>query len=208
MKQTSMVLRLLSLLLCVVLIAAMALTTVGCDTDKNNGDATTTETGNQEKPEVPDSGAPESATDPAAESETTDPSAPIEKGTGATGSTAESATDPAAESETTDPSAPIEKGTGATTFTFVVTLADGATTTYTIHTDKKTVGAALLELELIAGEESTYGLYVKTVQGVTADYDTDKTYWAFYIDGEYAMTGVDQTDIKAGATYTFKIEKG
>lgn len=180
MKQTRMVLRLLSLLLCVVLIAAMALTTVGCGTDKNNGDAsaTVTETGNQEKPETPDSGAPESATDPAAES------------------------------GTTDPSAPIEKGTGATTFTFVVTLADGATTTYTIHTDKKTVGAALLELELIAGEESTYGLYVKTVQGVTADYDTDKTYWAFYIDGEYAMTGVDQTDIKAGATYTFKIEKG
>lgn len=160
MKQTSMVLRLLSLLLCVVLIAAIALTTIGCGTDKNNGDTTTTETGDQEKP------------------------------------------------ETADPSAPIEKGTGATTFTFVVTLADGATTTYTIHTDKKTVGAALLELELIAGEESTYGLYVKTVQGVTADYDTDKTYWAFYIDGEYAMTGVDQTDIKAGATYTFKIEKG
>ncbi len=160
MKQTSMVLRLLSLLLCVVLIAAIALTTIGCGTDKNNGDTTTTETGDQEKP------------------------------------------------ETADPSVPIEKGTGATTFTFVVTLADGATTTYTIHTDKKTVGAALLELELIAGEESTYGLYVKTVQGVTADYDTDKTYWAFYIDDEYAMTGVDQTDIKAGATYTFKIEKG
>lgn len=182
MKQTSMVLRLLSLLLCVVLIAAMALTTVGCGTDTDTGDATATETGDQEKPETPDSGA--------------------------TGSTAESATDPAAESGTADPSAPIEKGTGATTFTFVVTLADGATTTYTIHTDKKTVGAALLELELIAGEESTYGLYVKTVQGVTADYDTDKTYWAFYIDGEYAMTGVDQTDIKAGATYAFKIEKG
>lgn len=178
MKQTSMILRLLSLLLCVVLIAAMALTTIGCGTDKNNGDATTTETGNQEKPEAPDSGAPESVTDPATES------------------------------GTADPSAPIEKGTGATAFTFVVTLTDGATTTYTIHTDKKTVGAALLELELIAGEESTYGLYVKTVQGVTADYDTDKTYWAFYIDGEYAMTGVDQTDIKAGATYTFKIEKG
>lgn len=180
MKQTSMTLRLLSLLLCVVLIAAMALTTVGCDTDKNGGDATatTTETGEQEKPETPDSGATESATEPAGEG------------------------------ETADPSAPIEKGTGATTFTFVVTLADGATTTYTIHTDKKTVGAALLELELIAGEESTYGLYVKTVQGVTADYDVDKTYWAFYIDGEYAMTGVDQTDIKDGTTYTFKIEKG
>ena len=59
---------------------------------------------------------------------------------------------------------------------------------------------------LIAGEDSDYGLYVKTVNGVTVDYDTDGKYWAFYVDGEYAATGVDSTDITAGATYTFKAE--
>ena len=59
---------------------------------------------------------------------------------------------------------------------------------------------------LIAGEDSEYGLYVKTVNGVTVDYDTDGKYWAFYVDGEYAATGVDSTDITAGATYTFKAE--
>ena len=69
-----------------------------------------------------------------------------------------------------------------------------------------TVGAALLSLGLIAGEDSDYGLYVKTVNGVTVDYDTDGKYWAFYVDGEYAATGVDSTDITAGATYTFKAE--
>ena len=69
-----------------------------------------------------------------------------------------------------------------------------------------TVGAALLSLGLIAGEDSEYGLYVKTVNGVTVDYDTDGKYWAFYVDGEYAATGVDSTDITAGATYTFKAE--
>ena len=46
----------------------------------------------------------------------------------------------------------------------------------------------------------------KTVNGVTVDYDTDGKYWAFYVDGEYAATGVDSTDITAGATYTFKAE--
>ena len=54
---------------------------------------------------------------------------------------------------------------------------------------------------------SRFSLYVKKVNGITADYDVDQTYWAFYINGEYGMTGVDATDIEAGATYTFKVEK-
>ena len=55
--------------------------------------------------------------------------------------------------------------------------------------DRVPVLLALLALDLIAGEDSQYGLYVKTVNGITADYDTDGSYWAFYIDGEYAQTG-------------------
>ena len=78
---------------------------------------------------------------------------------------------------------------------------------FDIATDKTTVGDALLELGLIAGEEGAYGLYVKQVNGITADYDVDQTYWAFYVNGEYGMTGVDATDIEAGATYSFKVEK-
>ena len=42
---------------------------------------------------------------------------------------------------------------------------------------------------------------------MTLDYDTDGAYWAFYINGEYAMTGVDATSIEAGASYTLKAEK-
>lgn len=98
-------------------------------------------------------------------------------------------------------------GEGDTKFTFTVVDKDGNETTFEIHTDKKTVGDALLELDLIEGENGDYGLYVKKVNGITADYDVDQTYWAFYIDGEYAMTGVDATDIEEGKTYTFKVEK-
>ena len=36
---------------------------------------------------------------------------------------------------------------------------------------------------------------------MTADYDTDKSYWSFYVNGEYAMTGVDGTTVEEGATY-------
>jgi len=98
-------------------------------------------------------------------------------------------------------------GEGATVFGFVVVDKDGKETKFEIHTDKTTVGEALFEQELIEGEEGAYGLYVKKVNGITADYDVDQTYWAFYINGEMAMTGVDVTAVEAGATYTFKVEK-
>jgi len=98
-------------------------------------------------------------------------------------------------------------GKGDTEFTFKVVDKDGNESVFEIHTDEKTVGDALIKLDLLEGEEGDYGLYVKKVNGITADYDKDKTYWAFYIDGEYAMTGVDATDIEEGKTYTFKVEK-
>ena len=98
-------------------------------------------------------------------------------------------------------------GQGAVAFTVEVQGADGKTVTFTVNTDEETVGAALLKLGVIAGDDSEYGLYVKTVNGETADYDTDGTYWAFYVNGEYAMTGVDATTLEAGAIYAFRVEK-
>ena len=98
-------------------------------------------------------------------------------------------------------------GKGAVVFNFVVVDGEGNEKVFEIHTDKTTVGEALLEVQLIEGEEGAYGLYVKKVNGITADYDVDQTYWAFYINGEMAMTGVDATDVEAGATYSFKVEK-
>lgn len=98
-------------------------------------------------------------------------------------------------------------GTGDTGFSLKVADQEGAETEFEIRTDKETVGEALLELELIEGDESEYGLYVKTVNGITADYDEDGTYWAFYNGGEYAQTGVDSTPVTEGGEYSFKVEK-
>ena len=98
-------------------------------------------------------------------------------------------------------------GEGSVKFTFIVVDADGNETNFVVNTDKETVGDALLEQNLIEGEEGDYGLYVKTVNGITADYDTDQTYWAFYVNGEYATAGVDSTPVNEGDTYEFKVEK-
>ena len=100
----------------------------------------------------------------------------------------------------------MEFGKGAKTVVVEIQVEEQAVT-FTIHTDKDTVGAALLEHELIAGEEGAYGLYVKQVNGMTADFDVDQSYWAFYINGEYAMTGVDMTEITEGANYRLAYER-
>lgn len=97
-------------------------------------------------------------------------------------------------------------GEGSTQFAFTVVDQDGNETQFEIHTDKETVGDALLEVGLIAGDESEYGLYVKTVNGITADYDSDGVYWAFYVNDEYATSGVDTTPITEGESYSFKVE--
>ena len=97
-------------------------------------------------------------------------------------------------------------GANKTSFTVIATDLDGKETTFEIKTDAATVGEALVEEGLIKGHDTEYGLYVDSVNGVALDWDKDGKYWAFYIDGEYAMTGVDATEITEGATYAFKPE--
>jgi hypothetical protein len=107
---------------------------------------------------------------------------------------------------TSSDSAKTVVGEGEKVFDFTVVGTDGVSKTYEVHTDKTIVGEALQELSLIAGEDSEFGLYVKTVDGITLDFDKDGKYWAFYVNGSYAMSGVDTTEIKDGEVYSFKAE--
>ncbi len=98
-------------------------------------------------------------------------------------------------------------GEGSKQLSLTVADETGSEVKLEIHTDQSMLGAALSELGLIDGEEGEYGLYVKTVNGKTADYDTDGMYWALYINDEYAQSGVDTVEIKEGDSYSFKMEK-
>ena len=98
-------------------------------------------------------------------------------------------------------------GTGAVKFTFVAVDAANNEVKFEVNTDKSTVGEALLEQGLIVGEESQYGLYVKTVNGLTLDFDKHKMYWAFYVNGNYATAGVSESKIETGATFAIMAEK-
>lgn len=93
-----------------------------------------------------------------------------------------------------------EFGKGEKTVTVKV-IAEEQELTFTIHTDKETLGDALLEHELIEGEEGPFGLYVKRVNGILADYDVDQTYWSFTKEGVMMMVGVDGATIADGEQY-------
>ena len=91
-------------------------------------------------------------------------------------------------------------GTGAKTLNVRLEV-EGKSLLFTVKTDATTVGEALLAQGLIAGEDGPFGLYVKNVNGIRADYDTDGAYWAFYLGEAYAPTGMDQTAIDESVTY-------
>ena len=88
-------------------------------------------------------------------------------------------------------------GEGATTVSVKVT-ADEKTVTITLNTDKTDLAEAMLAEGLCAGEESTYGLYIKYVNGIRADY-----YWKLTVNGEDSMVGASGTPIVSGTVYEF-----
>lgn len=83
----------------------------------------------------------------------------------------------------------------------VEVVAEEQSITFTLKTDKETLADALTEHALIEGEDGAYGLYIKKVNGITADYDIDQTYWSLSKNGEMLMTGVSSTAIADGEHY-------
>jgi hypothetical protein len=73
--------------------------------------------------------------------------------------------------------------------------------TFTIRTNETNLGRALRQTDIVKGDETEYGLYIKEVNGVRADYDKDQAYWALYIDGEASFYGVDSVDLENGKPY-------
>ena len=100
----------------------------------------------------------------------------------------------------------MEFGDGAKTVEVEVKAGEESVT-FTIHTDKDTLGDALLEHGLVDGEEGAFGLYVKFVNGIEADFDKDGSYWGFYKNGEMMLVGVDGVVIADGEHYELVREK-
>lgn len=76
--------------------------------------------------------------------------------------------------------------------------------TYQVNTDAECLRQAMEEAEglTFSGTESDFGMMVETVNDETADYSKDKAYWAFYVNGEYCMYGIDSQPVEDGDTFS------
>lgn len=93
---------------------------------------------------------------------------------------------------------------GAKTLTIEVVDKEAVVTSYEVHTDAEFLRQVMEETEGLTfeGTESEYGLMINTVNGVTADYNVDGSYWSFFVNGEYCNYGVDSQPVNDGETYT------
>ena len=92
---------------------------------------------------------------------------------------------------------------GEKIITVEVVHKDGSEKSFDFQTDHEYLGAFLVEINLISGTESQFGIFVNTVDGETADYATDGSWWQLLCDGEAAQTGADSIVLEDGATYTW-----
>lgn len=102
----------------------------------------------------------------------------------------------------TNVSAPSSTVSVATkTITVDITGKSGSTKTFTIQTDADNLEGALTQEKLIEGTQGDYGLFVTTVNGEKAVYETDHAYWSFCKDNVPLNTGVTDTKIADGEKY-------
>ena len=99
----------------------------------------------------------------------------------------------------TRPEAPEISEENKLKFTVIVVHSDGTEKTFNYETAGGYLGPILAEEGLIVESDSD-GLY-NIVDGETADWDTDQSYWSFYIGDEMAMQGMDQTVIHDGDVF-------
>lgn len=91
--------------------------------------------------------------------------------------------------------------------TLTVVHSDGKAKDIPVKSAKETLGEALVDAQVISGEDGPYGLYVTTVDGETAD-DSKEQWWCLTKGGESVNTGVDSTPFADGDTFEFTFTEG
>ena len=102
--------------------------------------------------------------------------------------------------------APADNGTSSSTsetqaiknVNFKIVYEDGSSKNVELKTQKSTLAEALVEANII--EYSKDGLYT-TIDGVTADFSKDGSWWCITKDGEMTSVGINDIVISDGETY-------
>ncbi|MDE6700061.1 MAG: DUF4430 domain-containing protein [Acetatifactor sp.] len=95
---------------------------------------------------------------------------------------------------------------GSKSITIEVVNDRQETTAYQLQTEVEFLRQAMEEAEGLSfsGTESEYGMMVDTVNGLTADYNTDGAYWSFYVNGDYCNYGIDSQPVLDGDIFSIR----
>ena len=75
------------------------------------------------------------------------------------------------------------------------------------NTDEEYLGNFLDKQGLIGFNESEYGRYITSVQGYEAN-DAEQSWWSISVNGESAMTGIDEIVINDNDVYLLELKIG
>ena len=92
-------------------------------------------------------------------------------------------------------------------FKVIVTDLEGNETTFEYTSSASNVGEVLVAEGLVVGHDADYGLYIDSVNGITADWDKDQSWWMLCKDGEMTSYGADDATIDGGERYSFVYTK-
>lgn len=91
-------------------------------------------------------------------------------------------------------------GDGLVQFSVIVVHGDKSEEIFLYEVQPGKLGKTLEEKGLISSEGADAGMF-HTVDGEKADWNVNKSYWAFYINNEYALKGIYDTNIEDGQNY-------
>ncbi|MEG1857563.1 MAG: hypothetical protein RR216_02395 [Pseudoflavonifractor sp.] len=96
---------------------------------------------------------------------------------------------------------------GAINITVTVVHGDAATKEFKLTTDKPSLGEALVEGKVVVDNQSTYGLYILTADGETAD-EAKQEWWCITKGGESLTVGASEQPIADGEQYELTLTTG
>lgn len=100
---------------------------------------------------------------------------------------------------------PVE---GAKAIEITVVYEDKSEDAYEFSTDAEYLEQAMDEAKAYGmtytAEDGPYGAMVEAVNDITADYDTNQAYWAFYVNDEFCNYGISEQPVNDGDS--FRIE--
>ena len=94
------------------------------------------------------------------------------------------------------------------TFTIQVVHSDGTVLEKELTTQQTYLANALFDASLLTEEEGLEtGMYT-IVDGEEASWEKAQAYWGFFVNGDYAIEGMNTTEIEDGAVYKLEYTVG